>query len=102
MNTARVDIVQNIRRNHERKITAALFSELADILPQDIYEEVYNRIQSAVETNGFMIISDRDRSELGLEPRDVNGWTPSERMQQKRNELDALLTTSRVIAPLKP
>ena len=74
----------DLRRRNADFITGALMREIGDILPSDLLDAVHTRIYQALYQNGVMLICEKDRHALGLEPLDTTGWTPSERLRLKQ------------------
>lgn len=73
----------DLRRRSADAISHALFDELRHLLPRDIERDVFRELWEAVYRNGTMIISDKEAERLGLERKDREGWTSSERVQMK-------------------
>ena len=80
----------DLRRQRATQLTAALMQELDDIIPDDQRRETYDRLMGLFYENGAALLTDQDREWLGLERRDALGWTPSERLLRKKQELDLL------------
>lgn len=81
---------QDLRIKSAQAIAAALFEEISDLLPSDVFEEIRIRIFMTIFDNGVLLIRDGDRAALGLEPCDALGWTPSERRQLEILKAEAL------------
>lgn len=82
----------DVRRHRATALTAALMAELSDVLDDFDMERVHDRLFKALYDNGAAWVTDEDRAALGLEPRDIYGWTPSERVSAEQDRLKAILS----------
>lgn len=73
------------RRRSSIAIAYAVYDEIRDLLTEDQDREVLNRIQDVIYQNGVLLIRDEERGALGLEPADILGWTPSERVKREQD-----------------
>lgn len=94
----------DFRRRRAEYLTAAIMDELKDILQpysdDRLLDHVYERLCRVLYENGAHIMTDRDRAEAGLEPRDDLGWTPSERVAYEKARREAMLMhINRLIIP---
>lgn len=87
----------NLRRKRAGALAFALFREIDDLLPDDIRRDVYDRMARVLHENGAHVMTDKDRAELGLEPRDFEGWTPSERVQEETRRHEATMALANLI-----
>lgn len=82
--------LMNFRHQRASTLTSVLMEEIGDILPYETTKDVCNRIFHVLYQNGASVTTDEERARYGFEPRDDLGWTPSERVAEKRRELDAM------------
>ena len=54
-------------------------------------------LEAALIRNGAFTITDEERASLGLEPRDADGWTPSERVKREQQRRDDLLRIQKIV-----
>ena len=79
------------KRAHKAQIlTAEILREIEDIIPSENLKDVHYRLLDLFIKNGTALTTDKEREEFGLEPRDGEGWTPSERIQE-RIRMDAAM-----------
>lgn len=91
----------NLRRIRAEQLAAGLMAEISDLdLPGNTRGEIYDRILWVLMKNGAHIWTDRDREEAGLEPRDSQGWTPSEKIQREKERIEFM--TSFLTTPMPP
>ena len=95
-------VEMNIRRHRAKHMAAAVMQEIKDFIPGETLPDVHDALIKCFDRNGLSLINDEERAHLGLEPRDDNGWTPSERLQSERAYLDAMLAMSQQIIIAKP
>ena len=89
----------NLRRRRAQELMWTIMHELDDVLPYELHRDVCDRLQWTLVQNGAYIMTDADRADAGLEPRDDKGWTFSERVQEKLNRQQAMLA---MLAPFVP
>src|SRR5690554_1087736 len=92
----------NFRRRRAEALTAALMCEIDDVLPEYDREAVRARMLKVLHDNGAAWVTDEDRRAMGLEPRDGEGWTPSERVAARQRELQILMMQVEPIISLHP
>jgi hypothetical protein len=78
-------VMINLRRRRMEVLVGAIMEEMRHAIPSEFLEDVHHALADVLFKNGAYIMTDADRSEFGLEPRDELGWTVSERVQAKRN-----------------
>ena len=61
-----------------------IFAEFEDLIPYESQSEAYHRLFDLFVKNGASITTDEEREAYGLEPRDGEGWTPSEMIAERR------------------
>lgn len=88
----------DFRRNRARAFTAAILNEIDDLLDSETMAAIHERLFEALHRNGACWTTDKEREELGFEPRDSRGWTMSEKREAKRRELEALLSMPTIFA----
>lgn len=84
------DMRQELRKHEAQMIGHAIFAEIRDLLPREVESEVHERLLATLYRNGVMLVRDDERAELGLEPRDEKGWTPSERVKYEQDRIAAM------------
>ena len=91
----------NLRRMRAQSFAAALMDELKDILPPETeMSDVYYRLLEVLEKNGACWTTDEERAAHDFEPRDELGWTPTERVAQKKRELEAMqMAAAGIVVP---
>ena len=60
------------------------------MIDPDVRRDVSDRLYSVLYANGASLITDEDRAEIGLEPRDELGWTPSERVRAEQVRIETM------------
>lgn len=81
----------NFRVRRAQSFSAALMQEIRDVIPTDFDQgEVHDRLMNVLVENGACWTTEDERKEYGFEPRDDLGWTASERVEQKRRELEIM------------
>jgi hypothetical protein len=93
----KLDFLHDQRAYMVKMLASAIFREIQDIIPAEIDREVYGRIQDALYRNGVLLTTDDERAKLGLEPRDSQGWTYSERVQAKDRYIEAMASLQMTI-----
>jgi hypothetical protein len=68
----------DFRRRRSSQLLGAIMQEIGNLIPRDNTQELHDRLLELFMTAGVEIITDQDRREAGLEPRDEFGTTPSE------------------------
>lgn len=81
----------NLRRNRARQLAAEIFRELEHVLTDTEKAAVRNILVEVLHRNGACIETDALRADLGKEPRDNFGWTPSERLRQQDEKREILM-----------
>lgn len=80
----------DLRRLRAQALAAAIMDEVIDVVPEVDRRAVYDRLFSVLHQSGASWTTDEERNALGLEPRDMLGWTPSARVAEKRRRLEVL------------
>ncbi len=80
----------DIRKQQAEAISHAIWSEIKGLIPPNIEREVFTRIFETVHRNGVMLVRDSERQKLGLDPCDLKGWTPSERLTFEQDRIAAM------------
>lgn len=62
-----------------------------------ILGDIYSRIFNCLYENGAGWTTDKEREKFGMEPRDSKGWTISERLKQRQDNINAMLNISTLI-----
>jgi hypothetical protein len=97
--TAQIEM-QDIRARRARSLAHEVFREIEDLLPQEVSREALHRLMLVFTANGASLLTDQDRAEMGLEPRDGLGWTPSERIRFHDEKISAMHALSRIVFPI--
>ena len=87
----------DLRYHRAQQLTAAVFRELQDDIPQEKHRDIHDKLLKLFHDNGWSIMTDEDRRESGLEPRDNHGWTPSERVRDEQRLNAAMLEMSSIL-----
>lgn len=90
----------DLRRMRAQQFTAAIFQELSDIIPDDSHRTAHERLFQLFYDNGWAVTTDEERHAQGLEPRDDLGWTPSERVEEKRRKLEVMHAMANIIVSI--
>ena len=94
--------VSNKRLLRAKQLAAEIIREIEDVSdPKTNLSAVYNSLLDVLYANGASWITDQDRAEMGLEPRDDKGWTPSERIKLEQDRSNAMFHASRIFMPLE-
>lgn len=102
MNESDIYMMENRRLRRAQFLFAAVFAEIQDVLrsydpiKDDLDGELYDRLLHVFMENGAYIMTDKDRAEMGLEPFDKKGWTPSEKVAEKRRREEAMLACLKI------
>lgn len=91
----------DLRRRHADAISNALFDEIRHLLPRDIEADVSRTLWEAVYRNGTMLINDREAERLGLERKDRQGWTASERVKMEQDRVAEMYAKANSVYHLK-
>jgi hypothetical protein len=90
----------NLRQRRADRIAHELLAEIRHLNLEDRdWRLVRETLQDVLERNGAHIMTDADRAEMGLEPRDNEGWTPSERVKLEIEHRDAMMTMASIMVP---
>ena len=81
----------DLRYHRAVQLTAAVFREIEGAVPCDDHREIHDKLLKLFHDNGWSIMTDEDRRDNGLEPRDDFGWTPSERVRHEQLRTQAML-----------
>ena len=81
----------DFRRSRSQQMLAAVMNELGDLIPHQNRKDAYNKLFDLFMTEGVDIITDQDRRDAGLQPRDEFGTTPGELAVMELHKLDAML-----------
>ena len=79
------------RLAHISALVHAITTELEEFIPYEVRETFCVRLEDVLFKNGMMLMGDDERAALGLEARDSQGWTYSERLQAKMDMRNALI-----------
>lgn len=96
-------MIVNLRKNRAMALVGAILNELQkdDRFPNEHLSSAHDAMAEVFIRSGAYFMTDQDRAEMGLEPRDFLGWTPSERLERKERERNALLSMMGITTPLK-
>ncbi|MCF1468533.1 hypothetical protein FS764_16625 [Agrobacterium vitis] len=89
----------NIRKRRSNEITALLMRELQDFVAPKIQNEVYYTIKNTLEAMGAELVTDECRRQIGLPPRDQNGWTADELIALEHFRLMMLIKPLQINIP---
>lgn len=82
----------DLRRRRAHELLWAMMKELDEVLPDELRGPVFDRMEWVLVQNGAYVMTDSDRADAGLEPRDAKGWTFTERVTA-RMELQKVMMT---------
>ena len=94
-----------LRRQDRRQLRAmSLLAEVMQIVYPELRPEadprhVHNRLMDLFMDKGVEILTDYERSEIGLPPRDRLGWTVEEILALEKTRLDAMLRPMPMFLP---
>ena len=94
-------MIFDLRRRSADAISHALFDEIKHLLPSDIQSDVARELWEAIYRNGTMIISDKESQALGLERKDQQGWTSSERVQMQLDKIALMTQMVSLVVPVE-
>ena len=89
----------NYRRERASAFAAVIMMEIRDVVPNADLDAIHDRLFHVLFKNGAAWTTDEERAAIGFEPRDAEGWTPSDRIadgQRRAELLRSLLAISRV------
>ncbi|BCH59160.1 hypothetical protein RvVAR0630_17840 [Agrobacterium vitis] len=89
----------NIRKRRANEITALFMRELLVFIAPKIQSEAYYTINNILEAMGAELITDECRRQIGLPPRDQNGWTADELIALEHSRLMALIKPLQINIP---
>ena len=79
------------RRRRELDILAhCIWREVERFVPDEYSRDAFNAIYGAFVRNGALITTDAERERFGLESRDNQGWTFSERVKEDMLRTEAM------------
>lgn len=81
------DMRRDRRKYQAQMIGQAIFTEIRDLIPIEVEGEVHDRLLAALYRNGVLLVREDEREQLGLEPLDEKGWTPSERVKFEQDKI---------------
>lgn len=84
------DMRQDRRKLEAQAIGHAIFAEIRDLLPREVEAAVHERLLATLHRNGVLLVRENERGQLGLEPLDDKGWTPSERVKFEQDKIAAM------------
>lgn len=83
-----------------KQLASALMQAIDDLVEDK--SEVYWRLVKALADNGAAFTTDEERATMGLEPRDGDGWTASERVARQRFEENLNGVWAHLLNPPRP
>lgn len=83
--------MSDLRRYRAQHFAAAIMREIQDVVSDADYAAIHDRLLHVLHQNGAEIMTDQTRAEMGLEPRDNLGWTPSERVRHEQEKQRLML-----------
>ncbi len=90
---------QNFRRDRATLLGVAILNEIARDVPAEYMQDIHDALMTVLERNGACIMTDKDRVEMKLEPRDALGWTQSEQLQYKTRMIEDLYAMQAIYVP---
>jgi hypothetical protein len=91
----------DLRRRRAMGLTAAVLRELPDHCdPHRWKEDVHDALMRVFAGEGVEVLTDYDRTTLGLPPRGPDGWTPEELLALERRHLELLTRPPEMIIPM--
>jgi hypothetical protein len=94
-------IMIDLRRRRMQQLVGAIMEEVGRTIPSDFQGDLHDALAKVFHDNGAYIMTDQDRAEFGLEPRDYLGWTPSERVKAEADRRNIMLQMMNVSIALK-
>ncbi|MVA23182.1 hypothetical protein V6582_17780 [Agrobacterium vitis] len=89
----------NLRRHRTNQIIALFMRELEDNIAPKMHREVYYALNNALEAMGAELVTDECRRQIGLPPRDQNGWTADELIALEHFRLMMLIKPLQINIP---
>jgi len=91
-------MIIDLRRRRMHQLLGAIMVEVMETIPSDFHGELHDALAKVLHEKGAHIMTDQDRAELGLEARDILGWTPSERVRAEAERRDIMLQMMNIAA----
>ncbi len=100
MDRTATEIRTNLRFNRTMSIVPAMMNIIRPRLRDDVeLRDVYDDLIRLLNEAGAEIITDHDRREAGLQPRDDYGWTPDELIALERRRLEIMTRPLNFVIP---
>jgi hypothetical protein len=87
----------DLRRRRMDQLLYAIMREITHDIPPEFHRFLHHSLETVLHENGAHIMTDQDRADFGLEPRDGLGWTPSERVKLEHEKIAAMYQMQNII-----
>ncbi len=76
--------IEDIRERRSKQLAGSIIHCLRRYIPDAAINDAHHELLKLLYESGAYLMTDEDRAELGLEPRDELGWTPSEKLAREK------------------
>lgn len=81
----------NLRRTRAEAVASLIMREIQDMVPQALHRKLYGSVITLLTEAGIEVLTDHHREQIGLAPRDREGWTTEEIHLNEARYLQAML-----------